>query len=494
LRALVGELISESPLLGVFTNYASTVVNYALALAYIILLTRFIPLTQYGYYNAMLALLSTVGLFFPTFGIDNAIAREGAMNHARGGTVYMHYSAMFALSLTLTLAYSVTGLALIPVFIRDGVPAWLMGIVAVWAVYTLIQGVNNALNFHLWAVGSVATQGVGLTLGNIAFRVIEIALIVVLRNVYAIAVSYLIGQLTIAAYYMGKVRQWPSLRAGYGLIRARVKEYVNMGFQYWLADYLVNISSTLMAYLVFKLLGPSASGIYGLTLSIIGLLSGFAGSVGAVFGTVASHGYAVSLDVGSLAKDYSGGYVVVGSILALTAILLTPLAPILHIINGAYTAAVPYVMLLFATTPASVVDGVYMMYYWVTGRGWLAVERSAVGAVASVLTFIALAHLMNLYAVVVANYVGVTLTLILYWLNNRPWGWRLGAVTALSLAAPMASAMLYAMSDPALTWPIPQLAVLLLFTLVMLLVKPIPRRLITDAPRRLRVILTPFSR
>jgi len=43
LRALVGELISESPLLGVFTNYASTVVNYALALAYIILLTRFIP-------------------------------------------------------------------------------------------------------------------------------------------------------------------------------------------------------------------------------------------------------------------------------------------------------------------------------------------------------------------------------------------------------------------------------------------------------------------
>ena len=100
----------------------------------------------------------------------------------------------------------------------------------------------------------------------------------------------------------------------------------------------------------------------------------------------------------------------------------------------------------------------------------------------------------SLYAVVVANYVGVTLTLILYWLNNRPWGWRLGAVTALSLVAPMASAILYAVSDPALTWPIPQLVVLLLFTLVMLLVKPIPRRLITDAPRRLRVILTPFSR
>jgi predicted lysophospholipase L1 biosynthesis ABC-type transport system permease subunit len=122
---------------------------------------------------------------------------------------------------------------------------------------------------------------------------------------------------------MGKVRQWPSLRAGYGLIRARVKEYVNMGFQYWLAAYLGGISGTLVAYLVFKLLGPSASGIYGLTLNIIGLVGNFAGSVGAVFGTVASHGYAVSLDVGSLAKDYSGGYVVVGSILALTAILLT---------------------------------------------------------------------------------------------------------------------------------------------------------------------------
>jgi len=490
----MGELISESPLLGVLTNYASAAISYALALAYIILLTRFIPLTQYGYYNAMLALLSTVGLFFPTFGIDNAIAREGAMNHARGGTVYAHYSAMFALSLSLTLAYSVTGLALIPIFIRDGVPAWLTGIVAVWAIYTLIQGVISALNFHLWVVGAVATQGIGSILGGIVFRVIEIALMVVLRNVYAIAVSYLIGQLTIAIYYISKVRQWPSLRTGYGLIRASIKEYINMGFQYWLAAYLGGISGTLMAYLVFKLLGPSASGIYGLTLNIIGLVGNFAGSVGAVFGTVASHGYAVSFDVGSLAKDYSRGYVVVGSILALTTILLTPLAPILHVINGAYTAAVPYLMLLFATTPASVVDGVYMMYYWATGKGWLAVERSAVGAVASVLTFIALAHLMHLYAVVVANYVGVTLTLILYWLNNRPWGWRMGAVTALSLATPMVSAVLYAMSDPALTWPLPQLAALLLFTLVMLLVKPIPRRLITDAPRRLRVILTPFSR
>jgi len=140
---------------------------------------------------------------------------------------------------------------------------------------------------------------------------------VVLRNVYAIAVSYLVGQLIIAIYYISKVRQWPSLRTGYGLIRASIKEYINMGFQYWLAAYLGGISGTLMVYLVFKLLGPSASGIYGLALNIISLVGNFAISVGAVFGTVASHGYAAGFDVGSLAKDYSRGYVVVGSILAL---------------------------------------------------------------------------------------------------------------------------------------------------------------------------------
>ena len=57
-------LLTESAVLGILTSYASMIVNYGLAAAYVILLTRFAPLTRYGYYSAMIALLSAISLFF----------------------------------------------------------------------------------------------------------------------------------------------------------------------------------------------------------------------------------------------------------------------------------------------------------------------------------------------------------------------------------------------------------------------------------------------
>ncbi|MGC9227644.1 hypothetical protein, partial [Caldivirga sp.] len=471
-------LIEESQVLGVIFNYAQTIVSYTLALAYIILLTKFIPLRQYGYYNAIQALLATIGLFFPTFGLDNAIAREGAMNHAKGGDVYAHYSGMFALTLTIASAYSLTGIALIPVFIRDGVPAWLMGVVVIWAIFMFVQSMNQALGFHLWAVGKVATQGVGYTLGSLVFRIIEIALIVVLRNVYALAASYLIGQVAVMLYYLGKVKLMPSLRVGFNLLKDKFRAYLNMGFQYWIAGYLGGVSGSIIAYLVFKVLGPDDSALYGLALSIMGLVSNFSGAVGTVFGSVASHGLGLGLNVSELAKEYSSASVATSALITLAAITLAPLAPILHIINGSYAAVVPYVMLLFASAPASVIDSIYMVYYWVSGKGWLAVERSAVGALVSILTFLTLAHSIGLYAVVVSMYTGSIATLMLYWLNNRPWGVKLGALVALSMMLPTASALLYVTYDPALAWPIPQLTITLAFTVIKLILKPIPRSLL----------------
>ncbi|MGC9137248.1 hypothetical protein [Caldivirga sp.] len=486
-------LIEESQVLGVIFNYASTIVNYTLALAYIILLTKFIPLRQYGYYNAIQALLATIGLFFPTFGLDNAIAREGAMSHAKGGDVYVYYSGMFALTLTIASAYSLTGIALIPVFIRDGVPAWLMGVVVIWAIFMFVQSMNQALGFHLWAVGKVATQGVGYTLGSLVFRIIEIALIVVLRNVYAIAISYLIGQAVIMLYYLSKVRIVPSLRLGLNLIRSKFKAYLSMGFQYWIAYYLTSASGNIIAYLVFKMLGPSGSALYGLALSIIGLVSNFSIAVGTVFGSVASHGLSLGLNINELAKEYSSVYVTVSALITLAAITLTPLAPILHIINGSYAAVVPYVMLLFASAPVSVIDSIYMVYYWVSGKGWLAVERSTVGVLVSILIFLALAHSMGLYAAITSMYASTIAMLILYWLNNRPWGVKLGALVALSMILPTASAMLYVIYDPALAWPIPQLTITLAFTVIMLILKPIPRSLLADMPTVLRPLFRVFT-
>ncbi len=85
--------MGESPVGGVVFGYLYTATTYVFALVYVILLTRLIPLAQYGYYNTLMAMMGMIGLFFPTLGIDAAIAREGAMMHSRGLSIDDHYAA-----------------------------------------------------------------------------------------------------------------------------------------------------------------------------------------------------------------------------------------------------------------------------------------------------------------------------------------------------------------------------------------------------------------
>ena len=113
----------ESPVGGVLFGYLSTAVSYAFALAYVILLTRYIPLTQYGYYNALMAMMGLIGLFFPTLGIDAAIAREGAMLHSRGSDIREHYAALFAISLTVSTAYAAALIIATPLYLASKIPS-----------------------------------------------------------------------------------------------------------------------------------------------------------------------------------------------------------------------------------------------------------------------------------------------------------------------------------------------------------------------------------
>jgi len=101
----------ESTIGGVLYGYAATAINYALALLYVAFLTRYIPIDQYGYYNAPTAAIGIVGTFFPMLGLDIAVTREGAAKHTESRNATEHYAALLALSLTVSMAYATAAVA-----------------------------------------------------------------------------------------------------------------------------------------------------------------------------------------------------------------------------------------------------------------------------------------------------------------------------------------------------------------------------------------------
>lgn len=114
----------EPPVVGVVFGYLYSAVNYALALIYVIVLTRYIPpLTQYGYYNTLMAMIGMIGLFFPTLGVDAAIAREGAMLHSRGLGIDDHYAALLTISLTVSTLYATALIIAIPLYLVSRMPS-----------------------------------------------------------------------------------------------------------------------------------------------------------------------------------------------------------------------------------------------------------------------------------------------------------------------------------------------------------------------------------
>ena len=109
--------MAESSVGGVFWGYLATAVNYVLSLLYVVVLTRFIYLSDYGYYNAFVAFAGLVALFFPSLGIDMAIAREGAAS----GDPRRYFAALLAVALAISTAYSAALVAATP-FVLGGAP------------------------------------------------------------------------------------------------------------------------------------------------------------------------------------------------------------------------------------------------------------------------------------------------------------------------------------------------------------------------------------
>jgi hypothetical protein len=120
----------NSAVSGVLYVYAATAVNYALALLYVALLTRCVPIDQYGYYNALIAIVGLVGMFFPTLGLDMAVTREGA------------------------------AVALTPLYVSRGVPPDVLPAACIYAAYIVLGGASSALSLPLdGRKGSRHSQG-----------------------------------------------------------------------------------------------------------------------------------------------------------------------------------------------------------------------------------------------------------------------------------------------------------------------------------------------
>ena len=481
---------NETAMMGILFNYANTLVNYGFAVIYVIVLTRFVPIIQYGYYNAIIAFTGIVGLFFPSFGVDNAIAKEGAEAHAKGLDVTPYYSAMTALSLAITMANSIALLAAIPLLRAQKIPDSLMPILYIIISSNLLNAIAGPMGFYLWLTRRTATQGKGSALGSLAYRLSEIALIIIMRNVYAIAIASLLNVATTLSYYSYNVRLIPSIKLGLIVLRRGIRRFLNSGFQFWLAAYLNGIGSNVLSYLVYVYLGPQYSALFGISTVMVGAVVNFSQAVGNVFGSTAAHSKALGGDVGGIAMEYSMAAIAVAGLLSIAAIAALPLLPMIHVLNGDYAAAIPYAALLFGLSPLTALDVVYMTYYWVMGRGWSAVQRAAVGVSISIALFI-MARGIGLYAAVFASYVGFLATAILYWLNNRPWSPRMWFTLATSTLLPMIGAIIYVKY---LDWPLPQLIAGAVLILLLLLVKPLPRSAVNQVPPMLRRAISWFTK
>lgn len=295
-----------------------------------IVLTRYVPIEQYGYYNAIVSFVAIISLFFPTLGVDNAIAREAAGTHARGGDVIPYYSALASLTMFLSIMYAVALIFLAPILrYHGGVPSYLVPIVYLLAAGGIIINVLvGPMGFYLWSTQRTATQGLGSTIGSLTYRLAQIALILAMRNVYAIAIASLLGNLATLIFFLVHVRVAPRVIEGFRLLRGRLRSFFNSGFQYWIASYLGSLSGNILSYLVFLFLGPpTPSALFGISVVMTGAVGGFSAAVGNVFGSSASHAWGGmgGLDVGGeMAKRYALSAVAAASLLSSLAVLLAP--------------------------------------------------------------------------------------------------------------------------------------------------------------------------
>ncbi|MEM3836094.1 oligosaccharide flippase family protein, partial [Pyrobaculum sp.] len=361
--------MAESSVGGVFWGYFATVVNYALSLLYVVFLTRFIPLSDYGYYNAFVALAGLLSLLFPSLGIDMAIAREGASS----GEPRRYFAALLAVALALSTAYSAALLAVTPFVLRDAPPGFFW-VVLLYAAYSWLMGVLNAFRGYLWMAGMLSSLGRGETLRYLVFRGSQPLLIIAVKSVLAIAASMFLGAVAQLAYYLKLARP---VRPSFEVLRGKLRRLVASGVQYWLVSYLGSAGTSAVSFLVFVSLGAEASGLYGLAVYILGFFTAVGGSASNVFASRLARGASPGV-----LRDYASASVAVSGLLSLIGAAGAPLLIYLGIVHGDYEGAVQYASLLLGTSILSSLSSLYPYYFWVGGRGLLAVAGTAVGVAA----------------------------------------------------------------------------------------------------------------
>ncbi len=487
-------MVRESGVAGIVLNYLPTAVNYALAIAYIIVLTRYIPLAQYGYYNALFAIINSIGALIPISGISNAIAREGAIDHARGGDSRPYFSAMVFMSLIMAAIYGLVIVLAVPIYLGSGIPRWLLGTAYIYVGTAFIQSIAGALGLYLWLTGRVASQGMGSTLNMLVMRLTQVVLIVIMHNVYALAISTLLGSIAQFMYYLSGAGSIANPSLSIGIITSRIRGFLEFGFQSWILGYMGTLSFSLLTYLVYLYLGPDFSGIYGLAAALVNVVTALGPAVSTVLSNRVSHGLGLGVDISRIFRDFTVPTFIAAALLVQLIVLALPVLPMVGVISGEYVRAIPYASVLFGYAPLAVIATVYTTYYWVIGRGWYALIANVTGLGFGILAYITL-HFLGIYMAITSNYLVYVLTLAIFWLSER---WSIRSINVLviglSLALTVISSCTQPIADPPITWPLVQLITIATSLAILYITKPLPKSLVNQVPRFTRPFVRPFTR
>lgn len=481
----------ESPVAGILYGYIANIAQGVLALLYVVILTRFIGLEEYGYYNALLSIIGIIGLFFPTLDIDKAVAREAAMIRPRGVDLSQHFSALLLISLILGSAYISAMIIAIPLYIAHNIPRGFIGIAYLYAIYVLLQSLVGAFSSYLWALGRVRTQAIGVLMYSFVFRVVEIILIYVMRSVYAIVLSMIIGQISGLAYYLYIVRSFPNPLKGLGILRRGFKQYAKLGFQSWIIGYLSTINSITTTYIIYNTLGAEYVAIYTIASHILGGVSALISAVSNVFSSRLAYALGSKTFTGSMVRDYSISSAVFSALIAQVGILGLPLLPILGIVYGEYSRAIPLSTAIIGSAVLGSPASIYTMYYWVGGTGWVAVRISMLAVAMNLAIVASLAPMLGIWSVAFSSYLVNSAVLALYTAVERS---RISIDIALFTATytfpTIISALLYLYGYP---WPVSQILVLALSTALTIYIKPVPGSVLDQLPEAVRPLIRIFA-
>jgi O-antigen/teichoic acid export membrane protein len=483
---------NESAISGILLGYIASIINYSLAVLYVIVLTRFISLEDYGYYNALLSIAGIISMFFPTLGIDWAIVREGAVKYGEGKDPLEHYSALFLISISITMAYIITLIIITPLYITSVIPERFIGIIYLYILYVIVSAFVNILSSYLWMIGRFATQSLGTLIGGMIFRISEIILIIMFKTVYVIITTMLIGQIFTALFYFYNVRKIPVLRQGIHILRNNFGKYFSTGIQVWILSYLGTISANMSIYLIYMFLGPSYTGLYTTANNMIGAVTALTGSVINVFRSRLAHVYGSGGEVKNLLRDYVRATVFVTSLLSASAIAALPALPLIGIVVGDYVKAIPYGVALISLSTASSLSSLYINYLWVLERGWHALDigvKSLAGYLVSLVILLTYAGSLGLYTVVIAGFIGSMIGLMIIFRELRAS--EIALETILLWIPSIASAYIYV--SKSILWPIPQIIMMLAPVVTGLLRKPLTASAIDQSPRIFREILVIFT-